>query len=96
MRSAIVHKEEHLGAFDLSKEAREAAHQYHGANAERYFEPARDEIFDPSQFSLIFMCSDSVTNVTSLNRVNSRRVLIFVGNGNGLISYGKGKAEEYE
>ena len=48
MRSAIVHKEEHLGAFDLSKEAREAAHQYHGANAERYFEPARDEIFDPS------------------------------------------------
>ena len=42
------------------------------------------------------MASDSVTNVTSLNRVNSRRVLIFVGNGNGLVSYGKGKAEEYE
>jgi len=80
----------------MSQKSQETAHQYHGANAERYFEPAKDEIFDPSHFSLIFMASDSVTNVTSLNRVNSRRVLIFVGNGNGLISYGKGKAEEYE
>ena len=42
------------------------------------------------------MDSDSVTNVTSLNRTNQRRVLIFIGNGNGLVSYGKGKATEYE
>jgi len=42
------------------------------------------------------MDSDSVTNVTRLNRTNKRRVLIFIGNGNGLISYGKGKADEYE
>lgn len=69
---------------------------YHGSNVDRYFEPGRDEIFDPSQFSLIFIDSDSVTNVTSLNRTNARRVLIFVGNGSGIISYGKGKAEEYE
>jgi len=44
----------------------------------------------------VFLASDSVTNVTSLNRVNQRRVLIFIGNGNGLVSYGKGKAAEYE
>jgi ribosomal protein S5 len=74
----------------------EQAHQFHGSNAERYFEPKRDEVFNPNEFSLVFMASDSVTNVTSLNRVNSRRVLIFVGNGNGLVSYGKGKADEYE
>jgi ribosomal protein S5 len=37
-----------------------------------------------------------VTNVTSLNRTNQRRVLIFIGNGNGMISYGMGKADEYE
>jgi len=42
------------------------------------------------------MDSDSVTNVTSLNRTNNRRVLIFFGNGAGLISYGIGKAGEYE
>jgi len=42
------------------------------------------------------MDSDSVTNVTRLSRTNKRRVLIFIGNGNGLVSYGKGKADEYE
>lgn len=53
-------------------------------------------MFDPNQFTLIFIDSDSVTNVTSLNRVNHRRVLLFIGNGNGLISFGKGKGEDYE
>jgi ribosomal protein S5 len=45
---------------------------------------------------MVFLASDSVTNVTSLNRTNQRRVLIFLGNGRGLVSYGKGKAQEYE
>jgi len=45
---------------------------------------------------MIFLDSDSVTNVTALNRVNHRRVLIFIGNGRGLISFGKGKGEDYE
>ena len=89
-------KQDELGPFDMTKASMAQAHQYHGSNAERYFEPRRDEVFNPNDFTLIFMASDSVTNVTSLNRVNSRRVLIFVGNGNGLVSYGKGKAEEYE
>lgn len=70
--------------------------EYTGANVERFFEPAADEVFNPNEFTLVFLDSDSVTNVTSLNRVNQRRVLIFIGNGKGLVSYGKGKAEEYE
>lgn len=82
--------------FDMHKESNENIMQYKGSNEERYFEPQRDEIFDPGDFTVVFMASDSVTNVTSLNRVNQRRVLIFIGNGNGLISYGKGKAGEYE
>ena len=45
---------------------------------------------------MLFIDTDSVTNVTRLNRVNHRRVLIFIGNGKGLISYGKGKGEDYE
>jgi hypothetical protein len=63
---------------------------------ERYFEKKRGEIFDARDFVLIFIDSDSVTNVTSLNRVNHRRVLIYIGNGAGLCSYGKGKSEDYE
>jgi len=53
-------------------------------------------VFDPNEFTLIFIDSDAVTNVTTLNRINQRRVLVFIGNGNGLISYGKGKGEDYE
>lgn len=63
---------------------------------ERFFEPKKNEVFNPNEFTLIFLDSDSVTNVTSLNRVNHRRVLIFIGDGNGLIGYGKGKGEDYE
>ena len=64
-------------------------------NDERWFEPKKDEIFDPRDFVLMFMDSDSVTNVTRLNRVNSRRVLIYIGNAKGLVSYGKGKSDDY-
>ncbi len=51
---------------------------------------------DSAKFTMIFLDSDSVTNVTSLNRVNKRRVLIYIGNGRGMISFGKGKGEDYE
>lgn len=70
--------------------------QYETIGPERYFELQTGETFDPAGFTLIFMDSDSVTNVTKLNRVNHRRVLIFCGNGKGMISYGKGKGEDYE
>ena len=63
---------------------------------ERHFECGMDDVFPAKEFTLIFMDSDSVTNVTSLNRTNQRRVLIFIGNGHGLVTYGKGKADEYE
>ena len=69
---------------------------YNSVGPERYFEVEDNEMFDPTEFTLIFMDSDSVTNVTKLNRVNHRRVLIFCGNGRGKISYGKGKGEDYE
>lgn len=62
----------------------------------RYFGPSGDEIFDPTQFTLLFMETDSVTLVTKLNRINHRRVLVFIGNGNGVVSYGKGKGIDYQ
>lgn len=81
---------------DLPLDGKPNQHDYWGSGPERYFEPQKDEIFNPNEFTMIFMASDSVTNVTSLNRTNQRRILIFIGNGRGLISYGKGKAVEYE
>jgi ribosomal protein S5 len=82
--------------FESDKEKLQHKHTFSSAGPERYFEPSKDEVFNPSDFTMIFMDSDSVTNVTSLNRVNKRRVLLFIGNGQGLISFGKGKGEDYE
>lgn len=62
--------------FDRMKEYQ----MYNGTGPERYFERKKDECFDPNDFTLIFLSSDSVTNVTRLNRVNHRRVLMFIGN----------------
>ena len=82
--------------MDLSDEAVTNESSYITAGPERYFTPGKGEIFNPSEFTLIFIDSDSVTNVTSLNRINARRILLFIGNSNGVIGYGKGKGEDYE
>ena len=42
------------------------------------------------------MYTGSTTNITRLNRVNSRRTLIYCGNQDGIISYGKGKGKDYK
>lgn len=62
----------------------------------RFFNPGTGEIFDPTEFTLIFFETDSVCLVTKLNRINHRRVLVFIGNGDGVISYGKGKGVDYQ
>jgi small subunit ribosomal protein S5 len=80
----------------VSKDVLESQDKTVFSGPERFFEPRFDEIFNPSDFTLIFLDSDSVTNVTALNRTNKRRVLLFIGNGNGLISYGMGKGNDYE
>lgn len=53
------------------------------------------EAFNPKDFTLLFLFTDSVTCVTKLNRVNHRRVLVFIGNGDGVIAYAKGKGLDY-
>lgn len=67
--------------IDLSDEAITRESTYISSGPERFFTPDKDEIFNPSDFTLIFLDSDSVTNVTALNRINHRRVLLFIGNG---------------
>lgn len=87
---------ENYEAMDMDQDSLGKTAEFAGSGPERYFEAQENEVFDPNEFTLIFIASDSVTNVTSLNRVNHRRVLLFCGNGNGLISFGKGKGEDYE
>jgi ribosomal protein S5 len=54
------------------------------------------EIFDSSKFHMIFLDSDMVCNMTRLNRVYERRCLVYIGNKDGLISYGIGRGALYE
>mmetsp|Transcript_13228 Transcript_13228/g.24780 ORF Transcript_13228/g.24780 Transcript_13228/m.24780 type:complete len:347 (-) Transcript_13228:521-1561(-) len=52
-------------------------------------------LFDREQFEMLLLDTDSTTNITRLNRVMKRRVLMFTGNGNGIIGYGIGKGTDY-
>lgn len=54
------------------------------------------EIFDSSKFHMIFLDADMVCNMTRLNRVYERRCLLYIGNKDGLISYGIGRGALYE
>jgi ribosomal protein S5 len=54
------------------------------------------EIFDSTKFHMIFLDSDMVCNMTRLNRVYERRCLVYIGNKDGLISYGIGRGPLYE
>jgi len=47
-------------------------------------------------FVTLILARDTTTLVTKLQRINHFRYLIFMGNGNGLISYGKGKGLDFE
>lgn len=42
-------------------------------------------------FVMILLERNTSTKVTTLNRINYYRYLLFMGNGNGLISYGKSR-----
>lgn len=41
------------------------------------------------EFMIVLLDRDVTTQVTTLNRVNHFRYLIFMGNGHGLVGYGK-------
>ena len=43
-------------------------------------------------FIMLLLERNMSTKVTTLNRINYFRTLLFMGNGNGIISYGKSRA----
>ena len=63
-----------FAAEEINKEHGKISNRYEdrfkGIGPERFFEHQGEEIYDASEFTLLFMDSDSVTNVTRLNRVN--------------------------
>ena len=65
---------------------------------EQHLEPNPEigETFDPTKFNMIFLHADMICNITRLNRIYNRRVLIYIGNRNGLISYAVGRGPLYE
>lgn len=50
------------------------------------------KLMDMSQFTMILLDKGVTTKVTPLRRVNYFRYLVFMGNGFGVIGYGKGRA----
>jgi ribosomal protein S5 len=47
-------------------------------------------------FMLLILDKDSTTLITKLNRIKHFRYLVFMGNANGVISYGRGKGNDFE
>lgn len=54
------------------------------------------ELYGHQEFMMIVMDRGMTTLVTTLNRVNHFRYLVFMGNCNGIIGYGKGKGTNFE
>jgi ribosomal protein S5 len=52
--------------------------------------------FNHENFRILFLDASTTTNITKLARVSSRRVLLYMGNTDGVISYGKGKGSNYK
>jgi len=56
---------------------------------DQYFQQGPFRVLD--NFVIILLNVRSNTKITTLNRINSVKTLLFMGNGNGIISYAKGK-----
>lgn len=83
------------GALDLEETASADTfgtdHPY-----EAHMEESVRALYEGEDFIICMLERDSTTLITKLNRINHFRYLIFVGNGNGVISYGRGKGKDFE
>lgn len=49
-----------------------------------------------SEFVMLLLNKSTTTKITTLNRINFYRVLLFMGNGAGIVSHGKSRALKSE
>eukprot|EP01016_Furgasonia_blochmanni_P056282 TRINITY_DN956_c0_g1_i9.p1 TRINITY_DN956_c0_g1~~TRINITY_DN956_c0_g1_i9.p1 ORF type:complete len:234 (-),score=36.47 TRINITY_DN956_c0_g1_i9:234-935(-) len=54
------------------------------------------KLLNEDDFRMMILFRDTTTLVTTLNRVNHFRALVFMGNCNGVIGYGKGRGNDNE
>jgi len=54
------------------------------------------KLFLSDEFMIVLLDQGVTTLTTTLRRINSFRYLIFMGNANGVIGYGKGKGHDFE
>ena len=59
-------------------------------------DPVKPEFKMDENFRVILLSQGTTTLVTTLNRINYFRVLLFCGNMNGIIGFAKGKARDQE
>ena len=59
-------------------------------------EPVKPDFTMDENFRIILLSQGTTTLVTTLNRINYFRVLLFCGNMNGIIGFAKGKARDPE
>mmetsp|Transcript_64462 Transcript_64462/g.74933 ORF Transcript_64462/g.74933 Transcript_64462/m.74933 type:complete len:358 (+) Transcript_64462:17-1090(+) len=60
------------------------------------YETMKPEFTMDENFRIILLSQGTTTLVTTLNRINYFRVLLFCGNMNGIIGFAKGKARDQE
>ncbi len=54
------------------------------------------DLYEKDRFELIVLDQGSTTLITTLNRINHFRALVFMGNFQGIIGYGYGKGNDMQ
>jgi len=63
---------------------------------DKLLEERLKSLYGGESFVILLLDRGVTTNVTTLNRVNHFRYLVFMGNANGVIGYGTGKGGNFE
>ena len=66
-----------------------------GEDADLEYKSIR-KFIENEDFLTLILARDTTTQVTTLQRINRFRYLVFTGNANGIIGYGKGKGLDFE
>jgi small subunit ribosomal protein S5 len=54
------------------------------------------ELFEKDEFTMLVLDQGVTTLITTLNRINHFRALVYMGNGQGVIGYGYGKGNDMQ
>lgn len=81
------HTKERFSQVSMTRDA--------GRVVDEVLEEKMRRFYGDEKFLLVLLDRGVTTNVTTMNRVNHFRYLVFMGNMNGIIGYGKGKGGDF-